>query len=161
MNQLDPILSDESATIITQQSIDKPTHQTKEIVISNDNPLSVLTLSFIKELEKVLNRKADFPAINEFTTESCSWTNPFISNIKESSEEIEKFSNFFSDTRIVVFNQRVVSPNTVEIDYQLSFWYPLPWRPRIIIPSVAIVKFDRSGEDKKLRISSITEKWEV
>lgn len=158
--QLDPVLSNESATIITQQSIDKLTHLSKES-LSDNNPLSELSLSFIKELEKVLNRKVDFATLNEFTTDICSWINPFISNIKEAAEEINKFSNFFSDTRIVVFNQRVVSPDTVEIDYQLSFWYPLPWRPRIIIPSVATIKFDRSVTDNKLRISSITEKWEV
>eukprot|EP01035_Chromulina_nebulosa_P025045 gene25045-32651_t len=158
--QLDPVLSNESATIITQQSIDKLTHLSKEN-LSDNNPLSELSLSFIKELEKVLNRKVDFATLNEFTTDICSWINPFISNIKEAAEEINKFSNFFSDTRIVVFNQRVVSPDTVEIDYQLSFWYPLPWRPRIIIPSVATIKFDRSVTDNKLRISSITEKWEV
>jgi hypothetical protein len=141
--------------------MDKLTDCPPASIFSSDDPLLRLSLSFINELEKLLNRKADPSTLNEFVTETCSWINPFISNIKEAREELSKFSNFFTDTSIVVFNQRVVSPNTVEINYQLSFWYPLPWRPRIIIPSTAIVRFDKGIDDSKLRISSITEKWEV
>ena len=115
--------------------------------------------SFVSSLRLVLNKKLTFASLTEYLTPSCTWINPFISTLSEASEEIEKFSNFFNDTNIIVFSQRMIREDTIEINYQLSCWYPLPWRPRIIIPAVAELKI--SFLDGKPAISSITEKWEV
>eukprot|EP00597_Dinobryon_sp_UTEXLB2267_P005256 CAMPEP_0170079326 /NCGR_PEP_ID=MMETSP0019_2-20121128/15736_1 /TAXON_ID=98059 /ORGANISM="Dinobryon sp., Strain UTEXLB2267" /LENGTH=527 /DNA_ID=CAMNT_0010292729 /DNA_START=160 /DNA_END=1743 /DNA_ORIENTATION=- len=154
-----------------------------DTVLSKDDILLRQSLSFISSLQDVLNKKRSAQILENYITSSCTWINPFIASGSDAREGLEKFSNFFNSnaSNIIVFNQRVVTTDTVEVTYQLSFWYPLPWRPRIIIPAKALLKFSPTTssdvtyvpsptlEDHNiaiqsqpiLKITSILEQWEV
>lgn len=49
-----------------------------------------------------------------------------------------------------------IDSNKIKINYQLSFWYPIFWKPRIIIP---IETFITTSSDNKY-IVSVKDKWE-
>ena len=75
-------------------------------------------------------------------------------------EAIEKFAGFFIDPRVLLISADQKQDNIVKINCQFSFEYPLPWRPRIIIPIEATVTFsDYSPSDRRIRIVSIKEAW--
>ena len=55
-----------------------------------------------------------------------------------------------------MFNVVPIDSNKIKVNYQLSFWYPIFWKPRIIIP---IETYVTTTSDFKY-IASVKEKWE-
>jgi len=86
-----------------------------------------------------------------------------VSTAAELKEGLSQFSNFFSEPALTVFGYKELQQQqqqqqlVVEIEYQISFWYPMLWRPRIIIPGKAIVTVSRDGTT----VTSVSEKWET
>ena len=85
------------------------------------------------------------------------WTNPIVGD-KESDvrEAAKQFSEFFPEPNVMFFHTKYVDDNTFITRFQLSFWYPSPWRPRIIIPGELVVR-----KDSDMKIISIEEKWDL
>lgn len=97
------------------------------------------------------------------TATSIKWDNPFASNAAELSEGLKQYSSYFGEPSLTVFGTKTLPVSdasaltTFEVDYHISFWYPMPWRPRVIIPGKAIVKMSLDGRS----IVSVEEKWEL
>ena len=96
--------------------------------------------------------------LNSFSND-LNWENPILQTNKrtEINETLIQFSNFFLEPSVIFFDTQYKADDTVEIMYQLSFWYPMPWRPRIIIPGKLKLKFDSN----KQLILNIKEKWDI
>jgi hypothetical protein len=181
---LDPIINNQNTSI--NEADEKRYNLVKDNIFprqnyANDDIMDIVVL-FLSTLQSVLNKESEVYALEELLENNGSWLNPFISSIAEAREGLQKFANFFSETSIVLFEHRILSPDTVEIIYQLSFWYPLPWRPRIIIPATAVLKLSprttltpspilssSSTNSHSIpttptlarKITSVTERWEV
>ena len=85
------------------------------------------------------------------------WQSPVVGNAESDIKEaVKQFSDFFSEPNVVFFHTKQLDSTTSTTRFQLSFWYPTPWRPRIIIPGELIVK--RDGDS---RVLSVEEKWDL
>lgn len=84
------------------------------------------------------------------------WDNPFVGSFIELKKCLSEFSGFFSEPSLVVFGTKLLSPQRVELEYQLSFWYPSLWRPRIIIPAKAVIALNEDST----KFTSVVESWE-
>lgn len=115
--------------------------------------LSSLKGSGSLELEKILDPKCTFKSNSPFG----------ISNRQELMISAQNFAEFFSDPQIVVFDAKANDSNSIlKLRCQLSFWYPLPWRPRIIIPLEVDLSINSNDlSNGQLSISHIEEKWEI
>ena len=80
-----------------------------------------------------------------------------VSNILEMKKGMAQFSDFFSEQALTVFKIVETSPRQYKVYYQISFWYPILWRPRIIIPGTALIQLSPNGSS----ISSIQETWDI
>lgn len=69
---------------------------------------------------------------------------PFVSSGNELLEALEKFAGFFTEPSFTVFSTKQVDTNTINLECQLSFWYPIFWRPRIIVPGTISIQLDES-----------------
>lgn len=98
----------------------------------------------------------DLNSLENILTDETIWDNPFVSSTTELREGLKKFSSFFEDVKLTILKTTESSPNDIIIDYQFSFTYPAPWRPRIIIPGQA---FATTKDFKKL--DSLKEQWSV
>eukprot|EP01038_Epipyxis_sp_PR26KG_P010024 gene10024-13480_t len=126
---------------------------------SNMNDIVKRTERFISLFQQILNKETNFNSENfsYLINENCKWENPIVSNLNELKEGVNQFFGFFESPSLTVYDTVKISSNQVKISYQLSFWYPLPWRPRIIIPSSAIITYDSKNE----KIVNISEIWEL
>lgn len=97
--------------------------------------------------------------LKEIIDKKIKWENPFVTNSNELMEGLSQFSSFFSEPSLTVFNIKLseTNINQVEISYYLSFWYPMAWKPRIIIPSTAIITLN----NEQNKVISVHEKWEI
>ena len=87
------------------------------------------------------------------------WENPVVSTTQEYIEGLAQFTNFFTEPTLTIFNSAYDSnTNIASIGYQLSFWYPTFWRPRIIIPGKLLLKF---SEDVNMNIVGVNDTWEI
>ena len=125
-------------------------------VSSLPTEMQKITEQFIEAWRKGL--QGDQILLNTLVKPSTRWENPFVATGKELSEGLAQFSSFFGEPSLTVFH--VISKNSprqIEISYHLSFWYPVGWRPRIIIPGKALVTI---SEDLR-SIQSVSESWDV
>jgi hypothetical protein len=99
-------------------------------------------------LENILNPDCTFRSNSPFG----------ISNREELFTSLQKASEFFSEPQVVVFDAKKGDGDTLNLRCQLSCWYPLPWRPRIIIPLEVSLSI---GGSNALSISHIEEKWDL
>jgi hypothetical protein len=83
------------------------------------------------------------------------YTSPLANSCEEQLQALKSFSDFFLDPGFIIFGVHQPSTSSIVVSYQLSFYYPTPWRPRIIIPG----KFHLICTNKD--IESIREEWEV
>jgi hypothetical protein len=74
-----------------------------------------------------------------------------------SKDLLNAFSTFFLNSSLTVFNVDKSAEGTYDISYHLSFWYPIGWRPRIIIPGTASLRPSPDGST----IESVKETWDV
>eukprot|EP01031_Cornospumella_fuschlensis_P031959 gene31959-38642_t len=95
-------------------------------------------------------------------SDDIQWTNGYLADNNQPKEELKSFLAFFEDPRVTVFDLQEMSPpqggsegRQVQVRYQLSFSYPLPWRPRIVIPGNATIRFSAA-----LRVERVEEHWE-
>jgi hypothetical protein len=137
---LENILQSKIATTATNPQFNKKEH---------------IALNLIESTKSALNGNNE--GLNKILSVNCTWGNPFVNNIADFKESVKQFSSFFNDISIMTFNITLASPNSFEVVYQISFWYPLPWRPRVIIPCKAIINFDEDSE----KIISVEETWEI
>ena len=146
-----PIVSEETL----KASIDK--ELTSVISTETVSPLMSLSNSFIDSWRDGL--KGNQINLRSLLSAKASWENPFVSSVTDLMDGMVQFSNFFSEPALTVFNVKPIglSSNQVEIQYHISFWYPMAWRPRIIIPATAIITM---SDDLK-SIISVKEKWET
>ncbi|KAJ1425783.1 hypothetical protein B484DRAFT_431992 [Ochromonadaceae sp. CCMP2298] len=141
-----PSLSPEQSSDASSAESSSSDAASSRLLAASDELISALQAS----LE---GRETDLDRLLEA---GCGWQNSFVGSRKELEEGVDKFANFFSDAAITVFDRKILASNQVQLSYQISFWYPLPWRPRVIVPSTAVVTF---GPD--MRVASVEEKWEV
>ena len=87
----------------------------------------------------------------------AKWDSPIGSTAEDMRKGFQLYSNFFLEPALTIFNIKNTEANVYQIEFQLSFWYPMPWRPRIIIPGSARVEI--SSEDRK--VTSVEERWTV
>ena len=86
------------------------------------------------------------------------WESPVVSTTKEYLDGLTQFTNFFTEPTLTIFNTACDSgKNIASISYQLSFWYPTFWRPRIIIPGKLLLKIS----DDVAKVERIDDVWEV
>ena len=91
--------------------------------------------------------------------EGVKWKNPVISDSDEEMMEVfNQFSEFFLEPGLFFFRTELVDEVTAIIRFQLSFWYPTPWRPRIIIPGQVTL---RASSADLSTLLSVEEKWDV
>ena len=133
-----------------------------DTVVKNSNGVSSLPLEMQKVTEQFIEAwrkglQGDQILLNSIVKPSTRWENPFVATGKELSEGLAQFSGFFGEPSLTVFNVMSKSSRQIEISYHLSFWYPVGWRPRIIIPGKALVTI---SEDLR-SIQSVQEQWEV
>eukprot|EP00596_Hydrurales_sp_CCMP1899_P003913 CAMPEP_0119038996 /NCGR_PEP_ID=MMETSP1177-20130426/8232_1 /TAXON_ID=2985 /ORGANISM="Ochromonas sp, Strain CCMP1899" /LENGTH=447 /DNA_ID=CAMNT_0007002287 /DNA_START=264 /DNA_END=1607 /DNA_ORIENTATION=- len=97
--------------------------------------------------------------LKNILSEKATWENPFVANTKDLMEGLATFSNFFDEPSLTVFKMTPIGNegNQIEVEYHLSFWYPMAWKPRIIIPSKAIITVSNDFKS----IISVKEKWEI
>lgn len=111
------------------------------------------TTAWLKALQGKLG-----PMKDVFPDGKAIWSSPVSKTLDNMKEQFINFSDFFPDPALTVYDRRIDAKNNeIELDYQLSFWYPLPWRPRIIVPGKAILKTNAEGN----RVLSVQEEWEV
>ena len=108
--------------------------------------------------------KGDFKQLDAITSAEAKWDNPVAGNLADLKGGLTQFASFFQEPVFTVYGARSVSPSSpsstlIEIDYQLSFWWPLPWRPRINIPAKAVITLDTSTA-ARIMLSSVVEKWQ-
>ena len=125
--------------------------------INDNSRLDKLISEFRINLQNSL-RGNHSDLLNSFSTD-LNWENPILQTNKrtEINETLIQFSNFFLEPSVIFFDTQYKADDTVEIMYQLSFWYPMPWRPRIIIPGKLELKFDPNRQ----LILHIKEKWDI
>lgn len=95
--------------------------------------------------------------LKELMPNGINWRNPLVSG-PDIKEGFSQFANFFQEPVLIFFDEKKLSgKNAYEIEYQLSFWYPMPWKPRIIIPGKAIVAISQN----QMYIDSVLEEWDI
>ena len=129
-----------------------------------NNDIIFKTKEYLQVLESSLQNKDNENIIKlediSIISDTCIIkNNPFLNNKKDLIEIIKKINTFFEDFSIVIFNLQQIETDEVLVDYQLSFYYPLPWRPRVIIPIQSLFKFSSISDQRN--IISITEKWDI
>ena len=135
---------------------------TEELSVSMQNapsntPLETLSDLFVEAWLKALNGKLG-PLKNVMRDEEAEWISPIAKTNAEMKSQFVNFAGFFSDPALTVFDRKIDSAkNHVILDYQLSFWYPLPWRPRIIVPG----RVTLTANADNTSILSVVEEWEV
>lgn len=88
------------------------------------------------------------------------WDNPLSSSATEYLDALKNFPGFFSEPGLTVTGVRRVSDSQVEAELLLSFWYPTIWRPRITIPTKALITFAPStSPSTPVRVISVKETW--
>jgi hypothetical protein len=102
--------------------------------------------------------RGDASALQQALAANASWSSPQVSSFKEQLEALESFSSFFQEPSLVVFSAQSLpgEQERFQLEYQLSFWYPTFWRPRLIVPGSATVSLDSNG-----LVVAVEEKWEV
>eukprot|EP01041_Mallomonas_annulata_P003813 gene3813-7595_t len=101
--------------------------------------------------------KGSSPQLEAMMTDNTIWDNPYVSTAPQLREGFQKFAEFFDEPALIFFNSSISGKNQLKIEYQISFWYPAPWRPRIIIPATAIITTNPDFTN----IISVKEKWDV
>lgn len=86
-----------------------------------------------------------------------NWNNPYTSSASEVFGALKQIKDFFLDPKLVIFQYLKDSDNSFSMEYQLSFTYPIFWRPRLIIPGKIFVKLDNDHS----KAVDIVEKWEI
>jgi len=108
--------------------------------------------------------QGDQLALSRLLPSTARWENPFVATGKELSEGLAQFSAFVSEPALTVFDVTSSASGSssssnslsVEVRYHLSFWYPMAWRPRIVIPGRAAVTFNPDGT-----VASVVERWDA
>lgn len=139
----------------------KTNHRQSRLPIAVQDDITKTQKSLIKFSDKLTLGWKDAllgntSSLENMLSDSTIWDNPFVSSTSELKEGFKKFSIFFEDIKFIVLNTTESSSEEVVIDYQLSFNYPAPWRPRVIIPGKACV-ITKDFET----IESLREKWSV
>lgn len=94
--------------------------------------------------------------LDQLIQPTTQWDSPVAATLIETRKSLTQFSGFFQEPALTVFQQTQLSTNKYKLNYHLSFWYPMLWRPRIIIPASCIIEF---SSDNKL--VSVQETWEI
>lgn len=113
-------------------------------------------------------------SIEEVLSSSATWSgNPISSDLQSLKGGWSDFSSFFQDPAVVIFDQELSRDDSgqyvIKLRFQLSFWYPMPWRPRIIIPghlsltcTAGDVTDDGPSSPPSLTsVVAVKEKWDV
>lgn len=139
INVFDQLLTEENAPLLF---IPPPNSNIISSSSSEDYTRWCQAIKFIGNLQRAFIEKDSNLLLSTLSTQ-CKWSSPLVSDLQELKDELPKFMSFFGDPRLQIFNM-TFSPidNTLIISYQLSMWWPMPWRPRIIIPGTASVVFD-------------------
>lgn len=118
-------------------------------------------VNFIDQLKLAIDTKQP-DKILQLLNQDATWSNPVVRSQVELEQNLKLFFNFFQEPTFQIFQispSSTATPNheSFQITYQLSFHYPLPWQPRIIIPSTLQVTFDPVTK----KVKSVIENWEV
>lgn len=126
-------------------------------ILAQTIPAISITSAFVEGWREGL--KGNQINLKKVLAPQATWENPFVSSSSDLMDGLAQFSNFFEEPALTVFKISPfgISGNQVEIEYHLSFWYPMAWRPRIVIPAKAIVTM--SSDQKS--IISVKETWEI
>lgn len=125
------------------------------VKVDNENQIPESIDRFLRSWNQSLY--GDFASMRSVLDSNANWDNPFFSKSQEFYESMQQFSNFFLDPAISIFSITKVDSLTYKMDMQLSLTYPMPWRPRIIIPSRAVVSLSPGLE----RVTGVKETWEL
>ena len=103
--------------------------------------------------------KGDQSKMNDLmkNSQKLQWENPLISDFNELKEGWDNFAQFFQDPTLIIYSKSKNDQGKIELDFQLSFWYPIFWRPRIIIPGKAIIECNSDYTS----IIGVKEEWEL
>jgi hypothetical protein len=114
--------------------------------------------SVVSQLEQAWRASliGNFTQMKSIVSSDCQWQNPFMQDMADFYENMASFAELFLEPRLTIFNRREEASNKHILDYQLSFTYPMPWRPRIIIPGRAEILIDANK-----RVSEVKEIWRV
>ena len=95
--------------------------------------------------------------LSKSKSKEITWNNPLISNFHELKEGWDNFAQFFQDPVLTIYNKSKNDKGKIILDFQLSFWYPIFWRPRIIIPGIVIIECNSDYTS----IIDVKEEWKV
>ena len=124
-----------------------------------EDPALVLASRFELAWYKALQGKLDelsalMPDVD------AEWDSPVGGTLKDIKEGFVSFSEFMEQPALTVFKTSTSTEdnqNRIIFEYQISFTYPLPWKPRVIIPGRATV----CTNAEHTQITSVKEEWEV
>ena len=123
----------------------------------SNTPLGTLSNLFVDAWLKALNGKLE-PLENVMSDDEATWSSPVAKSLSEMKSQFVNFADFFLDPALTIFDTRIdITKNQVVLDYQLSFWYPLPWRPRIIVPGKVTLACSANATS----IVSVMEEWDT
>lgn len=124
---------------------------------SAESGLEKVSSDFVSAWLKAFQGKLG-PLKEVFPDNKAAWSSPVSKTLEEMKEQFINFSDFFKDPALTVYDRQInTEKNEIVLDYQLSFWYPLPWRPRIIVPGKATITVNAEGN----RVLSVKDDWEV
>lgn len=120
------------------------------------SPLMVTCDSFIQAWREGL--QGNQISLKNILSPKATWENPFVSTQSDLMEGMAQFSSFFDEPSLTVFKVTPIGAgNQIEVEYHLSFWYPMAWKPRVIIPGTAIITLSNDLSS----VIAVKEKWEV
>ena len=139
-----------SATACNSANVDTNLQQT----FSVEESLSSFRLAWNKAL------RGDVSALSTCMPGGLKWSNPVLqgSTEKDFKDAISQFAGFFVEPTVQFFETRIIDDTTISVNYQLSFWYPVPWRPRIIIPGKVTLK---ARAPNFAEIVNVVENWDI
>jgi hypothetical protein len=119
-------------------------------------PLTCHTEDFVDSYRTAL--AGDLSSLRGMLSSKCRISTPVVSDRTGLLTGLTEFSKFFLAPEFLV-EDSCADPgrHSLSITAQLSFNYPLPWRPRVIIPTTMCITF---SEDST-QVLEIDEKWEV
>ena len=134
-----------------------PQQMSEKGVQESKSPLEKMSDNFVEAWLKGFEGKLG-PMKALMPDEQAPWVSPVANTNGDMKSQFINFADFFLEPALTIFNRRIDENGyKIILDYQLSFWYPLPWRPRIIVPGKAIITTNTDAT----RVLGVSEEWET
>lgn len=82
-------------------------------------------------------------------------------DVQSALDQVDQARAFFLEPRLSVTGSRVLpSANTVEVEWQLSGTWPLPYRPRVRAAGTTVMRIDAAHKGPQPRVLLMEERWD-